>query len=660
MVADINATGAASSPLVVNDSKTNNNTNDTAFADALAQGVAQDKSASNATSNTATNNESSAPNTTNNASSTTPNAANTATSTAQNTQNQNAQNTAQNNQNATTDSKDSKNNTKDSQTPQDSKQDSKNLQPNALNTKVASKDSKSALSKALNKEEINATTTPQDENAEITTDSQNAENEANIESENAQDSKLDSKDIKNIGARNGDTKGANNIDATKSNTEPKKLTNKELQAIKEQELAEKLKTLSDVKKEAQARNLNLQKIDIVEQGRKIPVNPQDLMDSEMLDSINKNRNRLANSLQQQGQAVATSIANATNKELSEKDKLLAELLNRYDAAENARRKAANDKEKLQFKVENGDKSTIINRNAMQPGNIVNPAIRNEAMQQDFLEKLHEITGDEALEETLASNQARLEVMLEYAKKAAALKEVPKANATPNLQGWAKQGEFVAENSELELPKDVSFEIDGNKPFDNMLQEKMKADSTKEAVATKKSDEKVAEKSTDSKIDSKQELSAAQAKQELSVKNAQAREMIRNFAGQFKEEVMNYKPPITKINLELNPASLGEVSMSISKKGKDLQVSITTNANVMTMFVQNAQELRQNLMQIGFNNLDLNFSARDNNQKGDSNQNSGDNNAEDSKLQSIDEAQSALSANADSIPSALEITLPEYA
>ncbi len=74
---------------------------------------------------------------------------------------------------------------------------------------------------------------------------------------------------------------------------------------------------------------------------------------------------------------------------------------------------------------------------------------------------------------------------------------------------------------------------------------------------------------------------------------------------------------------------------------------------MTMFVQNAQELRQNLMQIGFNNLDLNFSTHD----GQNQKNNDEGEKQDSiKIQTIEEAQS----QSDSIPDSMEITLPQYA
>ncbi len=99
-------------------------------------------------------------------------------------------------------------------------------------------------------------------------------------------------------------------------------------------------------------------------------------------------------------------------------------------------------------------------------------------------------------------------------------------------------------------------------------------------------------------------------------------------------------------------------MTISKKGKDLQVSITSNANVMTMFVQNAQELRQNLMQIGFNNLDLNFSTHDGGGSNAGQNDSKDQKENNLKLQSIEEAEAQTQLG--NIPQSLEIALPQYA
>ncbi|PAF51695.1 hypothetical protein BKH43_00180 [Helicobacter sp. 13S00401-1] len=168
------------------------------------------------------------------------------------------------------------------------------------------------------------------------------------------------------------------------------------------------------------------------------------------------------------------------------------------------------------------------------------------------------------------------------------------------------------------------------------------------------------KMDDKKVAEKKDSSDTQGvtntpRSEVEFKNAQAREMVKNFASQFREQVLNYKPPITKINLELNPASLGSVHMSISKKGKDLSVNITSSQSVMNLFMQNQQDLRTNLMQIGFNNLDLNFSSQ--NQSGQNNQQNMQDSSTPIPPTPLDEAKDTTPKPQEA---SLEIILPNYA
>ena len=141
--------------------------------------------------------------------------------------------------------------------------------------------------------------------------------------------------------------------------------------------------------------------------------------------------------------MANTLANVMNaaNEGSEKEKLLAELLNRYDAAANAKRKAQNDSEKLEYKVGDGDKSMIINRGSLQPKNIIDSTLRNESMQQEFLEKLHDITGDEELGEVVQAGKNKLALLAKQMQNNVS-KEIPKAeDLKANLQGWAEKGQI---------------------------------------------------------------------------------------------------------------------------------------------------------------------------------------------------------------------------
>ncbi|TLD81125.1 flagellar hook-length control protein FliK [Helicobacter trogontum] len=562
----------------------------------------------------------------------------------------------------------------DSKVTKDSKNVTKESEPNPLTTKPNKKQDQATLAKALkeskkennnevNGEELNETELEKknvkDSEAEKTKkvdsnskDSQLIKNNnpTKIEEENKEDG-ASRADLSADSAQSSDE----NIDETQIKKGKVKSTeSKAKDTAQKQEV--QLKSLNDVKKEAQARNLNLQKMEIIENGRKNPINPQDLMDRSLLED---NKERLALSLQDKGQALSTSLAKTNMQDIGEqakKDALLAELLNRYDANANAKRKMQNEIEKIQFKIGDGDKSMVIERTRIQPKNITDSKVRNEIMEQEFLEELQGITGDEDLADLLEVNRAKITAHIaQQNSKVANGKDSIMMQKT--YQGWAQQGQFL-DPKEIKDSKNVAFEMDVQKPFDAVFAENLKTDSkTKETDAITKTDKK-SEEASKEKIDAKQEVGSIHTKQEVSVKNAMARETMRHFASQFKEEILNYKPPITRINLELNPANLGQVAMTISKKGKDLQVSITSNANVMTMFVQNAQELRQNLMQIGFNNLDLNFSTHDGQGSNTEQNDSRDQNERGIKLQSIEEAEAQTQLG--NVPQTLEVTLPQYA
>ena len=568
-----------------------------------------------------------------------------------------------------TDTKDTNNANNKNDTKTDTKDSEKVAQentPNPLTTKPNKTQTESSLVKALKGKATDETETTQLDTTEAKS---NAESDTKNKAKKV-DSTSTQKDSKASLAEKNDNSSKTDLLAaqpqeennageaidnealSKNNT---KSTESKTSSVAEQKDLQ-LKSLGDVKKEAQARNLNLQKIEIVENNKKTPINPEDLMDRSVLDN---NKEKLALSLQDKGQALSTSLAKMGAKELNEqakKDALLAELLNRYDANANAKRKAQNEMDKLQFKIGDGDKSMVIERTAMQPKNITESKFRNEIMEQEFLEELHDITGDEELGELVDANRAKIVAhVAQQTTKLGGTKDSLVIQKT--YQGWAQQGQFL-NPKEIKDSKNVAFEMEVQKPFDAMLAENLKTDSkVKEADISTKTEKKNDERQKE-KVDTKQDVGAVHTKQEVSMKNAMARETMRNFASQFREEILNYKPPITRINLELNPASLGQVSMTVSKRGKDLQVSITSNSNVMTMFVQNAQELRQNLMQIGFNNLDLNFSSNDGNGSNTQQNDSKEQKDDSMKLQSIEEAETQVQLG--NIPQSLEISLPEYA
>ncbi|RAX51553.1 hypothetical protein CCY99_08815 [Helicobacter sp. 16-1353] len=130
------------------------------------------------------------------------------------------------------------------------------------------------------------------------------------------------------------------------------------------------------------------------------------------------------------------------------------------------------------------------------------------------------------------------------------------------------------------------------------------------VAFKQNEKKEVKNSEETKSNNNNEKtldSANNIKNEQLQKTYDIKETIRSFATQLKQEIINYKPPLSKITLELNPANLGSVEVSITHQGKNIQLQLNANQNTINMFIQNQSDLRAALSQIGYENITMSFS-----------------------------------------------------
>lgn len=134
-------------------------------------------------------------------------------------------------------------------------------------------------------------------------------------------------------------------------------------------------------------------------------------------------------------------------------------------------------------------------------------------------------------------------------------------------------------------------------------------------------EKNLENKEEGKLDEKpkeiktQDLALSELKRDVQLKIASSRETLSQFSQRIREEVLNYKPPFTKLSMELNPAELGKLEITITKKGKELIVNVNANnPNALHTFMQNQNEFRTTLSNVGFNNVELNFSQSDGGEK----------------------------------------------
>ncbi|UOS69366.1 flagellar hook-length control protein FliK [Helicobacter pylori] len=143
-------------------------------------------------------------------------------------------------------------------------------------------------------------------------------------------------------------------------------------------------------------------------------------------------------------------------------------------------------------------------------------------------------------------------------------------------------------------------IGANPPNDNAPTPLEKEEKTKEVSDNK-------EKTKES-TNSAQNAQNAQASDKASEnKSAAPKETIKHFTQQLKQEIQEYKPPMSRISMDLFPKELGKVEVSIQKVGKNLKVSVISHNNSLQTFLDNQQDLKNSLNALGFEGVDLSFS-----------------------------------------------------
>ncbi|GAA9601944.1 flagellar hook-length control protein FliK [Helicobacter pylori] len=143
-------------------------------------------------------------------------------------------------------------------------------------------------------------------------------------------------------------------------------------------------------------------------------------------------------------------------------------------------------------------------------------------------------------------------------------------------------------------------IGANPPNDNAPTPLEKEEKAKEA-----SDNKEKTKETSNSAQSAQNAQASDKASEN--KSAAPKETIKHFTQQLKQEIQEYKPPMSRISMDLFPKELGKVEVTIQKVGKNLKVSVISHNNSLQTFLDNQQDLKNSLNALGFEGVDLSFS-----------------------------------------------------
>ncbi|RVZ67570.1 flagellar hook-length control protein FliK [Helicobacter pylori] len=128
---------------------------------------------------------------------------------------------------------------------------------------------------------------------------------------------------------------------------------------------------------------------------------------------------------------------------------------------------------------------------------------------------------------------------------------------------------------------------------------------KEEKTQEISDNKEKVKETNSSAQSAQNTQASDKTSDN--KSIAPKETIKHFTQQLKQEIQEYKPPMSRISMDLFPKELGKVEVIIQKVGKNLKVSVISHNNSLQTFLDNQQDLKNSLNALGFEGVDLSFS-----------------------------------------------------
>ena len=146
--------------------------------------------------------------------------------------------------------------------------------------------------------------------------------------------------------------------------------------------------------------------------------------------------------------------------------------------------------------------------------------------------------------------------------------------------------------------------------------------------------------------------AVSKESELVLKVKEAKQFVQHFAQEVKEQIENYKPPFTRLKMQLNPSKLGEVDVTLVQRGNNVHININSNTTAITTLMQHAQELKTQLQNSGVNGATMQFQSGAQHQGGQQQQH---------RQEQIQQAYEQINSSDeyDTIATALEIIVPRY-
>lgn len=259
-----------------------------------------------------------------------------------------------------------------------------------------------------------------------------------------------------------------------------------------------------------------------------------------------------------------------------------------------------------------------------------------------------------IEQTIIKNEPK-----EVVKLDTLLKEVV-ANPVSEVKNLVKEEPKKLDDSEVKLDDELvdvepEEQLKEPKVKVNLHEQKVQKAPTLESLLFPEREQmSEAEPSEETfNSDNKSELNqmvkdiANSAKHQLQTK-AEIKETLSNFSSTLKEQVQNYKAPITRFNITLNPLNLGEVEITMVNRGNNLHVNFSSTTATMNLFLQNQAEFKNSLVNMGFTELEMNFSDQNQRQE-----------KREQTKNKYSSNQSDESENAQAEQSLLELVIPRY-
>ena len=418
-----------------------------------------------------------------------------------------------------------------------------------------------------------------------------------------------------------------------------------LEFTKAQNIQSSVKTLKDITQIANKLQLNLQKISIIkdeankEVSIKNIINPQEVQISQKSTKTlpSKQANNLLNMILQDKEVLSKSnkktdtILNPSTKEIKVKSAILdkeilpkstknVESNKKADTTLNPSTKEENDKTTFKvndskskgdeiitdsFKIDKADKALdakeSIQKNNFKQENILETKEKIELTQESREKnqiKAQKIVQEEKQSPTIFNKTKKDKFETSFGKQSQ--KTTQDSNNKYALdEKEIKQNDAQKVNSTSINPSNIEIQKTQNF-IDNLL--KIEIPQKTKILKYEEFEKETKEKKTE-KIHQEIYQNILQNQNNLLLS---PRETFLHFSDKLRDALQNYKPPITKISLELNPESLGSVELTITKMGDKINVQISSNQNALQLFMQNIQDFKNQLNNVGFSEVTMDF------------------------------------------------------